>query len=194
MPIQLVVGLGNPGSQYQGTRHNAGEDYVRALAERYSGQFKKEVRFHGLHCKIHVDHHPVQLLIPTTFMNRSGQAVAATSHYFKIPAEDILVAHDELDLPAGSVRLKTAGGHGGHNGLRDTIEKLSGAKQFHRLRLGIDHPGDKRQVANYVLSKAPLEQRQALQAAINESLGYSSAIIAGDHQAVMNQLHRFSAQ
>ena len=167
--ITLIVGLGNPGAQYEHTRHNAGADFVAELVKQSGEQFKLETKFHGLYSKITFANRPLHCLIPTTFMNRSGQAVAALTHFYKIPPEAILIAHDELDIPPGSVKLKFSGGHGGHNGLRDIISHL-GSNHFARLRLGIGHPGNSQEVVNYVLKKAPILEQELLENVIEKTI------------------------
>jgi len=189
--IQLIVGLGNPGDKYAHTRHNAGAEFVEQLAARQLSSLQPEKKYHGLYSKVQINGQPVHLLVPTTYMNLSGQSVAALANFFKIPAESILVAHDELDMPPGVARLKQGGGHGGHNGLRDIISKLGNNKNFYRLRLGIGHPGHSSQVANYVLNKAPVAERNNTQAAIDEALRHIDTAIAGDWAKAMNQLHSF---
>ena len=191
--IQLIVGLGNPGSQYAQTRHNAGAEFVEQLAARQLTPLKPEKKFFGLYGKTQIGQSAIHLLIPTTFMNLSGQAISALANFYKIPPESILVAHDELDLPPGVARFKKGGGHGGHNGLRDTISKLGNNKNFYRLRLGIGHPGHSSQVSGFVLSKAPAKEREATLAAIDEAERYLEAAISGDWAKAMNQLHSFSA-
>ena len=186
--IKLIVGLGNPGNQYQHTRHNAGFWFIDELARTYNGQFSPEKKYAGETCAIHVNGHDIKLLKPTTFMNNSGQGVATYANFFKLPAENILVAHDELDFPAGKVRLKTGGGHGGHNGLRDIIARL-GNKQFTRLRIGIDHPGDSHQVSNYVLSKPSAEDRISIENAIDVAINIIPLLVKGDQQQAMQTLH-----
>lgn len=154
MSIQLIVGLGNPGKQYEHTRHNAGFWLLDELVRTYQGAFHLENQFMAYLSKVQIQSHSVFLLKPTTFMNRSGFAVRALAHFYKIPVENILVAHDELDLPVGSIKLKKGGGHAGHNGLRD-IQSQMGSPNFYRLRLGIDHPrnlGLAQAVHDYVLS------------------------------------------
>jgi PTH1 family peptidyl-tRNA hydrolase len=151
--LQLIVGLGNPGLEYAQTRHNAGVWFVAALAAEHNIRLNPEAKYFGLVGRGTINGQEVRLLIPTTFMNRSGQAVSALANFFKIPLDAILVAHDELDLPAGSIRLKTGGGHGGHNGLRDIISSSGNQNNFHRLRIGIGHPGDAKLVSNFVLTK-----------------------------------------
>ncbi|MCF7980624.1 MAG: aminoacyl-tRNA hydrolase, partial [Pseudomonadales bacterium] len=167
--IMLIVGLGNPGAQYEHTRHNAGADFVAELVNQCREQFRPESKFHGLYSKINIADSQIHCLIPTTFMNRSGQAVAAISRFFKIPDEAILIAHDELDIPPGSVKLKFGGGHGGHNGLRDIISHLS-TNHFARLRLGIGHPGNSQDVANYVLKTASVSDRKLMEQVIDATI------------------------
>lgn len=189
MSIKLIVGLGNPGPEYEKTRHNAGVWFIDAITSQYPTTLKNEKKFHG-HCgKTHIAGQEVYLLIPNTFMNRSGLSVSALCNFYKIKAEEILVAHDELDLEPGSARLKCGGGHGGHNGLRDIIAQM-GSKEFHRLRLGIGHPGDKSQVTSYVLSKPAKSEANAIEQCITDCLTQLDKIVSGDHQAAMNLLHR----
>lgn len=187
--IQLIVGLGNPGTQYEQTRHNAGFWFVEAVARRHGGIFKSESKFHGEACKVLVDGNELWLLKPMTFMNKSGQAVAALARFYKIAPENILVAHDELDLPPGTVRLKQGGGHGGHNGLRDTIAQLGGSRDFQRLRIGIGHPGHSSQVTGYVLGKAPADEQRLMEEAIDDALDILPLALGGEMQKAMNQLH-----
>ena len=187
--MQLVVGLGNPGDQYERTRHNAGFLFVDELARQHGGSFQSEARFFGQSCRIRLDGQELWLLKPMTFMNRSGQAVAALARFYKIAPEAILIAHDELDLPPGDIRLKIGGGHGGHNGLRDTISQLGGNKDFMRLRIGIGHPGHSSQVSGYVLGRAPASEREAVEAAVDRALKVMPLAVAGEMQKAMNQLH-----
>ena len=188
-PIKLIVGLGNPGPEYQHTRHNAGSILVEAIADSYNLQLSNDKKLHGLTAKLPITAHPVHLLIPSTFMNLSGKSVAALCNFYKISPQEVLVAHDELDLEPGKVRLKVGGGHGGHNGLRDIISCL-GTKDFHRLRLGIGHPGDRSKVTGFVLGPPPESERKLIQNSIDDCLQQLTAIIAGDHQSVMNELHQ----
>jgi len=185
--IRLIVGLGNPGPKYDQTRHNAGFWFVDRLASRYGGQFRAESKFSGEVCKLRIGSEEVWLLKPMTFMNRSGLAVRQLSAFYKIPLEEILVAHDELDLDPGVVRLKRGGGHGGHNGLRDISSHLG--KDFLRLRIGIGHPGHKDQVVDFVLSRASREEQQGIDDAINEAADAAEDIVSGQSQKAMNQLH-----
>jgi len=193
MPIkaqfELIVGLGNPGSKYHETRHNAGFWYLDALAAEHSVTFLSETKFHGEVAKINHRGRDVRLLKPNTFMNRSGQSIAALARYFKIPVEAILVVHDELDLPVGALRLKKGGGHGGHNGLRDSISQL-GSKEFWRLRIGIDHPGHRDKVVDYVLDRPTRQQAELLEGVIWDLLRATPEILDGDVAKTMNTLHR----
>jgi len=187
-PVQLIVGLGNPGSKYEQTRHNVGFVFVDELARSKGVSFKPEKKFHGDVCKLSLAGNDVCLLKPTTFMNLSGKSVAALARFYKIAPESILVVHDELDIPPGQLRLKQGGGHGGHNGLRDMIAQL-GSKEFMRLRVGIGHPGQSRDVSNYVLGKASRDEQIDIDAAIDEALHTLPKIIEGEMQAAMNHLH-----
>jgi PTH1 family peptidyl-tRNA hydrolase len=191
--IELIVGLGNPGRDYEDTRHNAGAWLVDALARSRGVSLQPESKFFGLTGRMQLNGNDVRLLIPTTFMNRSGQAVAALAGFYKIAPESILVAHDELDLPPGVARLKQGGGHGGHNGLRDTIARLGNNAGFQRLRIGIGHPGHADQVVGYVLSRPTAADRQAIDAAIGAALEALPLAVEGDMARAMNQLHAFKA-
>ncbi len=191
--ILLIVGLGNPGSEYRGTRHNAGADFVEALARAGSVTLQAETKFDGLTGRIRLDDHDLRLLVPTTFMNRSGRAVAAMAAFYKIPPEQILVAHDELDIPPGHARFKRGGGHGGHNGLRDIIPSLGNSREFQRLRIGIGHPGDAGRVTAYVLGRPSAADRDRIDAAIAEAVAALPLLLAGDEVKAMTRLHSFSA-
>ena len=186
--IKLIVGLGNPGQQYERTRHNAGFLFIDAIARSHGINLKSENKFHGQVGKGRIDGQEVWLLKPMTFMNKSGQGISALARFYKIDAENILIAHDELDLPPGTVRLKKGGGHGGHNGLRDTVAQL-GTRDFMRLRLGIGHPGHASQVTGYVLGKASISDQQLIEETIDKALDNLSLIVSGDLQKAMNQLH-----
>lgn len=192
--IQLVVGLGNPGAQYSSTRHNAGFDYADELARKYHGNWKFESKYGAEVCHIKVDQAKVWLIKPMSFMNRSGQAVGSFANFYKIPAENILVAHDELDIEPGTARFKLGGGHGGHNGLRDIISALANNRNFYRLRLGIGHPGHAKDVADYVLSKAKVEERISLERAIDCALEQTELAFDGNWSKAMNNLHSFKAE
>ena len=189
--IQLIVGLGNPGAQYDGTRHNAGADFVRELARIAGATLKSEAKYSGEYGEALFAGHRLRLLIPTTFMNLSGKSVAALAGFYKIEPEQMLIAHDELDLPPGTARFKFDGGHGGHNGLRDIVPALGNRKDFHRLRIGIGHPGSAKQVSNYVLSKASPEDREAIAASIDEALRALPLLLDGDATKAMTRLHSF---
>ncbi|MFV0276770.1 MAG: aminoacyl-tRNA hydrolase [Parahaliea sp.] len=191
--IQLIAGLGNPGSDYRGTRHNAGADFVEALARAGGANLLSEARFSGLTARINFAGHDLRLLIPTTFMNRSGQAVAAMAGFYKIPPEALLVAHDELDIPAGQARLKQGGGHGGHNGLRDIVPALGNNRDFHRLRIGIGHPGHAARVTGHVLGKPSADDRARIDASIDEAIATLPLLLAGDSTRAMTRLHSFKA-
>ena len=187
-PIRLIVGLGNPGAQYDKTRHNAGFWFVEELAKRYGGQFLTEKRFSGEACRIHVGSESVWLLKPMTFMNRSGLAARQLADFYRVPVQQILVAHDELDLPVGDARLKQAGGHGGHNGLRDLHAHLGA--DYWRLRLGIAHPGDRNKVVDYVLSPPTRDEEIVIRLAVDKAADQIALVLAGDLQKAMNELHR----
>ncbi len=188
-PVELIVGLGNPGPNYDRTRHNAGADLVLELAKSYQVALKHESKFFGDTAKINIDGRDVRLLIPTTFMNRSGQSVAALARFYQVPVEAILVVHDELDIAPGAARFKKGGGHGGHNGLRDIVQSLGNNKSFARLRIGIGHPGDARQVADYVLKKASASDQQLIANSIDDALRTLPLAIAGQWERAMTALH-----
>ena len=194
MAIQLVVGLGNPGSEYSKTRHNAGDWFVQELASRYNISLKPEKKYFGLYGKGLIAGQLVHLLIPTTFMNRSGQAVAPLANFFRIPIENILVAHDELDMLPGVCKIKLGGGHGGHNGLRDIISSLANKKEFYRLRIGIDHPGHRDRVTGHVLGKAPAIEQNLIDQAIDEATRCFEIWQKDDVKKAQNRLHSFKAQ
>jgi len=188
MTIKLIVGLGNPGSDYEKTRHNAGVWLIEELGRQYQAAFKSEKHFHGSLSSIQVNGCSCHLLIPSTFMNHSGRSVQAVAHFYHYKPEEILVAHDELDLPVGSSKLKLGGGHGGHNGLRDIIQHL-GTQQFWRIRLGISHPGHRDHVLDYVLGTPSRADKAAILAAIDNALLVLPKVVAGETQAAMNMLH-----
>lgn len=187
--IKLVVGLGNPGAEYADTRHNAGQIFVEELARIHLGNLSPEAKFYGLADRVTVNSRDLRLLVPTTFMNLSGKAVAAVTQFFKIEPEEILVVHDELDLAPGVARLKVGGGHGGHNGLRDIISALGNNNNFGRLRLGIGHPGNAKLVSNYVLKKAPTEEQHLIEEAIRTALSCITNLVDGDWEKAMRELH-----
>ncbi len=191
--LRLIVGLGNPGPEYAATRHNAGQWFVAALADKYGIHLAHDPKYHGLTGRGTVLGQDLRLLIPTTFMNLSGQAVGALATFFKIMPDEILVAHDELDLLPGTVRLKTGGGHGGHNGLRDIIRALANQNGFHRLRIGIGHPGDASKVSGFVLTKAPSSEQDLIDRAMDEAVSQSDDMVAGKIAQAMNRLNGFKA-
>lgn len=188
--IVMVVGLGNPGPDYANTRHNAGALFVEALAREAGQSLRPEKKYHGLYARIQWQGLDLHLLNPSTFMNRSGLSIKALADFFKIEPQQILVAHDELDIPPGTARLKKGGGHGGHNGLRDTIAHL-GTNEFQRLRVGIGHPGDSRKVTNYVLGRLGKQETEELNAVIDEIMRVLPDAASGKMPAAMNRLHSF---
>ena len=188
--IVMVVGLGNPGSDYENTRHNAGALFVEALAREAGQTLRPEKKYHGLYARIQWQGLDLHLLNPSTFMNRSGTAIKALADFFKISPEQILVAHDELDLPPGTAKLKKGGGHGGHNGLRDTIAHL-GTNDFQRLRLGIGHPGDSRKVTGFVLGRLGKQETGQLSAVFDGVMRVLPDAASGKLAAAMNRLHSF---
>ena len=192
--IRFIVGLGNPGPQYDQTRHNAGFEFVNQLVRQHAGTWKNDSKYQAETCQLTIDGEKIALMKPMTFMNRSGQSVGAYAQFFKIPVEQILIAHDELDIAPGNARFKKGGGHGGHNGLRDIIACLGNNREFYRLRLGIGHPGSARDVANYVLQLARVEERFSLERAIDCALEQLPLALSGDWAKAMNQLHSFKAE
>jgi PTH1 family peptidyl-tRNA hydrolase len=188
MAIQLIVGLGNPGKEYASTRHNAGAWWVQALCEQHNITLQAQTKLQASVGQAEINGLKLRCAIPTTYMNHSGQAVAKIANYFAIPAGDILIVHDELDFAPGIIRVKTGGGHGGHNGLRDIIPQLN-AQNFHRLRIGIGHPGDRDQVSDYVLNNPSISDKKIIDNAIQDSLALLPAILACEWQTVMNKLH-----
>ena len=189
--IRLIVGLGNPGTQYEGTRHNAGAFFVRRLAQQFGLSLTADRNALGESARGLVAGHDLRLLIPENFMNESGRSVAAMSHYYRIEPDAILIAHDELDIPAGNARFKKGGGHGGHNGLRDIVPALGNNSDFHRLRIGIGHPGHASRVSGYVLSKPSSDDRQKIDACIDEALRSLPLLLDGDSTKAMTRLHSF---
>jgi PTH1 family peptidyl-tRNA hydrolase len=186
--LRLIVGLGNPGAEHARTRHNAGFWFADALAQREGLRFGIESKLHAEATRVVVDGQPVWLLKPITYMNKSGLAVSAALRYYKIEPEQMLVAHDDLDLPAGAVRLKFDGGHGGQNGLRDLLEHL-GHGRFHRLRFGIGHPGHKDRVLSWVLGRPGAQDEQAILGGIGAALDEVPLAVAGEFEKAMQRLH-----
>ena len=185
--VKLIVGLGNPGSKYQETRHNAGFLLLDEIARAWGATFAPEKKFQGEAARVTIDGKDVRLLKPTTFMNLSGEAVQPMASFYRVDVENILVAHDELDLLPGTVRPKRSGGHGGHNGLRDIIKHLG--RDFIRVRLGIGHPGNAKQVSSFVLKRAPAAEQKLLEQSIDDVIRELPSIVSGDLEAAMRVLH-----
>ncbi|HXZ50111.1 MAG TPA: aminoacyl-tRNA hydrolase [Usitatibacter sp.] len=186
--IRLIVGLGNPGREYEKTRHNAGYRWVDAIAGRKGAAWKRETKFSGWTARIEEGGRELRMLKPATYMNESGRSVSALLRFYRIEPSQMLVVHDELDLPPGTVRLKKGGGTGGHNGLTDIVEAI-GTKDFWRLRIGIGHPGDKDLVADYVLDRARRVEQEAIDPAFERSLDLLPRIAAGRMNEAMTWLH-----
>ncbi len=191
--IKLIVGLGNPGAQYANTRHNAGEWLIEQLCRQYNLTLTPENKFFGKTARTVVAGSEVRFLVPTTFMNLSGKSVGALANFYRIQPEQILVAHDELDLPPGTAKIKLGGGHGGHNGLKDIIANLGNNKNFYRLRLGIGHPGDKNLVSGYVLNKPPQNELKAIEQAVEEAAISIDILLKDGVNKAMNHLNGFKA-
>jgi len=187
LPLRVIVGLGNPGPEHLVTRHNAGFWFVDLLARRHGGEFRDYRKYSGETARITVSEREIVLLKPTTYMNRSGLSVRQLSDFYKIAPEEILVAHDELDLPVGSVRLKQGGGHGGHNGLRDTITHVG--ETFWRLRLGIGHPGNKAEVIDYVLTRAPRAEEDLILETVSTAADVMPLLLEQGAERAMTRLH-----
>jgi peptidyl-tRNA hydrolase, PTH1 family len=190
--IKLIVGLGNPGTHYADTRHNAGAWYVQRLAKQYLIALKPQPRFGAQVGQLLFDHQPITLLIPTTFMNLSGDTVAQFAHFYRIQPQEILIAHDDLDLAVGRVKWKLGGGHAGHNGLKDIINKLHHCRDFYRLRIGIGHPGSKSQVVNFVLEEPPADEQQLINQAIDQALKTTELLLQQGISQAMQLLQSHS--
>ncbi|MFM9914032.1 MAG: aminoacyl-tRNA hydrolase [Methylophilaceae bacterium] len=186
MSIELIVGLGNPGAEYEATRHNAGFWWLESVARANGVQLTQESKFFGRVARLKSPE--AWLLTPTTFMNASGQAVGAMARFYRIAPENILIVHDELDLDVGVTKLKKGGGHGGHNGLKDIAAHL-GSKDFWRLRLGIGHPGKAEEVINFVLHKPSRDESNMIESAIVRSTGVLPLLLTGEFEAAMLKLH-----
>lgn len=186
--IKLIAGLGNPGREYESTRHNAGFWWVDEFARAHQFVFKAENKFHGLSARNSVHGREIFLLKPQTFMNVSGRAIGALAQFYKIEPQHILVVHDELDLPPGSAKLKLGGGHGGHNGLKDIIAHL-GTRDFWRLRIGIGHPGERADVSDYVLNPPRREEADLIEQAMRRAQDVSHLIVEGKLETAMLKLH-----
>ena len=186
--LRLIVGLGNPGSDYAETRHNAGFWFCERLARELGTSFARESRYHGYVAKARVGGQDIWLLMPQTFMNRSGQAVQALAHFYRIDAAEMLVVHDELDLPPGQMRLKFGGGLGGHNGLKDITAHIA-TQDYWRLRVGIGHPGDRNEVFNYVLKPPCREEREEIDAALDRALLAWPTLAKGEFNAATQKIN-----
>jgi len=183
----LLVGLGNPGKEYENTRHNAGSEFVKMLCDKYGASLEKEKLVNGCYAKLNINDCSVILCIPDTFMNESGLSVSKAKKFFQVENHEILIVHDELDLENGCIRLKDSGGHGGHNGLRDIIDHLNGDSSFKRIRIGIGHPGKEKDVVSYVLNKASVPERMKMEDEMRDSLHLiESLVINGWEKTVMN--------
>lgn len=192
--IRLLVGLANPGAEYAKTRHNAGAWVVEELARAHQITLREESKYFGQTGRIQANGHDLRLLIPSTYMNLSGKSVSALANFYQIKPEEILVAHDELDLPPGVAKFKKGGGHGGHNGLRDIISKMGNNKDFYRLRIGIGHPGDKNKVSGFVLGKAPAKEQENIDAAVDEAVRCMDILLKDGLNKAQNRLHSFKAE
>lgn len=193
MNIRIIAGLGNPGNDYQRTRHNVGFELVDAIAQQYQGRWQAQSKYQALTCEVLVAGHRLWLIKPQTFMNLSGKSVAGFSQFFKIPCQEIAVAQDELALAPGVVRLKQGGGHNGHNGLKSIISCLGNQTDFMRIRIGIGHPGHAAQVSNFVLGKAPLSEQQLIDDAVAHALSHLPKLLSAPSQA-MNQINGYQAK
>ncbi|STO53702.1 peptidyl-tRNA hydrolase [Canicola haemoglobinophilus] len=191
--IKLIVGLGNPGDKYADTRHNAGEWLIERLARRFNLNLSAEAKFSGKTARAVINGQEIRFLIPTTFMNLSGKAVGALANFYRIQPDQILVIHDELDLPPGVAKIKQGGGHGGHNGLKDIIAQLANNKNFYRLRIGIGHPGDKNLVASYVLNKPSPTDWQLIDRTLDEATDSVEILIKEGITKATNRLNAFKA-
>lgn len=186
--IKLIVGLGNPGAEYAKTRHNVGQWLVEQLADQSGQALNSDTKFFGMVARATIFAHDCRLLVPTTYMNNSGKSVLSVAAFYKILPQEILVVHDDLDLPVGTAKLKFAGGHGGHNGLRDIMSCL-GSKDFYRLRLGIGHPGNKAKVLGHVLKKASKDDEIEVLNAIDRAIAVLPELFAGEFEKAMHKLH-----
>src|SRR5215831_2123943 len=186
-PLKLIVGLGNPGTEYARTRHNAGFQFVEELARRHEALFSSEPRHRAELARVRIGEGELWLLKPMNYMNRSGDPVRSVASFYKLPLEAILVAYDELDFPAGAVRLRQGGGAAGHNGMRDVIAQMGDG--FWRLRIGIGHPGDRSQVLDYVLGRPPAAEAQLIREAIGAAADAVPVLLTEGAQIAMNRLH-----
>ena len=187
--VQLIVGLGNPGQQYEQTRHNAGASLISILSQQYVSDLKLEERFFGFIARVKIDIQDVRLLIPNTYMNLSGKSIAAFAKFYQISPENILVVHDDIDLAPGISKYKIGGGHGGHNGLKDTIRALGNNSNFARLRIGVGHPGESDEVVNYVLKKASQNEQRLINESIINCISTIPLAVTGKWNEAMKDLH-----
>lgn len=192
--IKLVVGLANPGAEYAQTRHNAGAWYMDQLTRQYQLSWQNESKFYGMTARAMIAGQDVRFIIPTTFMNLSGKAVSAIANFYRIELEEILVAHDELDILPGIAKFKKGGGHGGHNGLKDIMSKMNNNPNFLRLRIGIGHPGDKNKVSGFVLSKPPASEMTLIEQSIDEAARATEILLTKGLHDAMHRLHTFKAE
>jgi PTH1 family peptidyl-tRNA hydrolase len=186
-PIRIIAGLGNPEEKYERTLHNAGFWFVEALARKHGGMFRFEKKFDAEYCRVNLHGEDVWLVKPQGYMNHSGPPVRGVLDYYRLRPSELLVAHDEIDLPPGTVRIKEGGGHGGHNGLRDIIRHCGA--EFLRLRLGVGHPGEKHRVTNYVLKRGSADVEAAVERNIDDALAVMPELVDGDINAAMKKLH-----
>tara|TARA_Y100001970_G_C13933450_1_gene699494 strand:+ start:61 stop:657 length:597 start_codon:yes stop_codon:yes gene_type:complete len=187
----LIVGLGNPGKEYENTRHNAGSDFVRMLSDKYGVSLKKEKLVKSSYAKFEINDCLVILCVPDTFMNESGISVSKTKKFFQVENHEILIVHDELDLENGCIRLKDSGGHGGHNGLRNIIDHLNGDSSFKRIRIGIGHPGKEKDIVSYVLNKASESERIKMEEKMRDSLQIIESLVINGWEKTIMKLHSF---
>lgn len=191
MPLELIVGIGNPGSEYADTRHNAGVWFLDLLAEKYGATFKPEKKFFGRVALLRAQDRDVRLLVPDTYMNESGKSVAALVNFYKIDPGCMLVAHDEIDFPTGKIRFKQGGGLAGHNGLKDITKRLAGTTDYNRLRIGVGHPGDQRDVTGHVLGKVSRTDRRMIDDCLHEAIAVLPLALQGQWQLAMQDLHNW---
>ena len=187
--VQSIVGLGNPGQQYEQTRHNAGASLISILSQQYASDLKLEERFFGFIARVKVDIQDVRLLIPNTYMNLSGKSIATFAKFYQINPENILIVHDDIDLPPGVSKYKIGGGHGGHNGLKDTIRALGNNSNFARLRIGVGHPGESDEVVNFVLKKASQNEQKLINESIINCISTIPLAVTGKWNEAMKDLH-----
>ena len=186
-PIRIIAGLGNPEDRYERTLHNAGFWFVDALARKYGGSFRYDKKFDADSCRVKMHGEDAWLVKPQSYMNNSGQPIRGLLDYYRLSVAELLVAHDEIDLPPGTVRLKEGGGHGGHNGLRDIVRHCGA--DFLRLRLGVGHPGDKDEVTNYVLKRGSSDVEAAIERNIDDAMAVMPELVDGNINAAMKKLH-----